>query len=129
MARFENAADRFDALAAKDIQVDLVKFAFAYYYEANGKTGEEILPEISEVDLSNNQLEAEVVEKRNKIHWRGEDDEMIAKKLQEDPELKAIYERNHLDDAMSGISLEPQRIRSFVISYKTLKSEDAPFLQ
>jgi len=129
LARFENAADRFDALAAKDIQVDLVKFAFAYYYEANGKTGKEIRPEISEVDLSNNQLEAEVVEKRKKIQWRGEDDEMIAQKLQEDPELKAIYERNHLDDAMNAISLEPQRIRSFVISYKTIKSEDAPFLQ
>lgn len=60
---------------------------------------------------------------RKKIQWKGADDEQIAERLANDPELKAVYERDHLADPMEEITLVPQEMRTFVIYYYKPKSE------
>jgi hypothetical protein len=117
LVRLENSADKFD-FYAPTLQLNMETFAKSFWSWANGNIEVEIESEIYEMDLTANMFEKEVVEMRKRVHWRGVDDEEIAEKLAMNPELKAVYEREHLDDPLTAITLVPQEMRTFAIYYK-----------
>lgn len=77
---------------------------------------------IQEVSLSGNMPEEEVIARRESMKWKGQDDELIKEKLEKDPSLKAVYKTTHAEDLMSEITLVPQAIRAFVLSYNPSES-------
>ena len=90
-----------------------------FYQFANGisSADNDIDIEIIEYDISNNMNIKESEDGRRK--WKGDDDEIINAKLEQDECLKSIYTRPEDKNGMSGIVLEPQRIRTFQVQYKT----------
>jgi hypothetical protein len=61
--------------------------------------------------------EEEVMARREHMKWRGQDDQIIMEKLENDAAMKSVYERTHSDDLMSSITIVPQAIRTFVIDF------------
>ena len=106
MVRFENLADKFDIDTAFSIKYfDVKKFTTQFYQQANNG----VLPRwttIDEVNLSGNILISEL-KKLNTYEWKGDDDgAMLNQPVNKGP-------KDHGDEK----ALEPQRIRTFVISY------------
>jgi len=65
--------------------------------------------------VTHNQPQSDLVARSKQFHWKGEDDDRIQKSsLSQSPQ-----------DKESGIALEPQRIRSFVIQYTSASQEKA----
>lgn len=103
MVRFENLADRFDAQSTETSFVNLNKFAQNLYSGVNGDKPQSML--IEEISLSGNQLLSDLT--KNYPKWLATED---GSKL---PFSKAPEDQNGFE----GIALEPQRLRSFIISY------------
>lgn len=127
-----------------------MKFAYSFYFDANGlpdpfgdfeeaPTLEQLralglkdipLVEITEVDLTNNQAWTTMEAKKAGWVWKGDDDHLRAPSA---IELDPVYVQplDKLNSLLSGgIALEPQRIRSFVIDYVNYDShKDTVFLQ
>jgi len=122
MARFENIADKFD-MYAPSLKVDMEKFAEIFWMSSNPDKKMDMKFKITEHDLTVNMYEKEVEWMRKKVHWKGTDDEEIANRLSNDPEMREVYERDHLADSLKEITLVPQDIRTFVIYYYKPKSE------
>lgn len=77
--------------------------------------------EVTELNLSANQIDAEARKTRASKNWKAEDDEEIAQKLLSSPEMRDIYEGpadEMYNGQYSGIALEAQRIRTFKVVYK-----------
>ena len=128
--------------------MDIVKFAYSYYFDANGLPdpfhdlsetptlaqlqslglGDIPLVDITEVDITNNQAWTTMENKKAGWTWQGDDDHLRANtKVHLDPVY--IQPEDKLNSLLSGgLSLEPQRIRSFVIEY-TQYDAPAAFLQ
>jgi len=122
LIRVQNSADKFD-MVAPELTVDMQKMAQGLWYSANPQAGkQEVNATIQEVSLSANMPEEEVMARRESMKWKGQDDELIKEKLEKDATLKAVYETTHADDLMSEITLVPQAIRAFVISYNPSES-------
>jgi len=105
MVRFENLADRFDSHTKDTSYVNLTEFASNLYKDVNG---EDKIPQdlnIEEVSLSGNQLLTDM--QKHIPKWNATED---SNKL---PFNKAPEDKNGFE----GIALEPQRIRSFILSY------------
>lgn len=124
LVRLENSADKFD-FYTPNIEVNMEKFAYIFWMMANPESKTKVYPKIFEMDLTANMFEKEVMEMRKKIQWKGKDDEKIAEELEKNPELKAMYERDHTKDPLTAITLVPQEMRSFVIYYAEPKEEKA----
>lgn len=129
LVRLENSADKFD-FYTPNLEVNMEMFADIFWKIANPGSKTKFYPKIFEVDLTANMLEKEVIEMRKKIQWKGKDDAEIAEKLLNDPELKAVYERDHHSlDKMHAITLVPQDMRSFVIYYAVKKEDETILMQ
>jgi len=119
LARFENIGDKFDHFA-KDLgvmEVDLESWATDLFAQANNNHWTADF-DIQEVDLTNNRLSKDVESSRHK--WRAE----------EEFDNTGIPQVEVYDQANgSVISLPPQSIRSFVITFKPTKVETDAFLQ
>lgn len=102
LARFENLADRFDPGSTIGY-VDVQEFAMSLYKEANPSSQRNIVPRISEVGISH---AANKLSGKN-FRWTGADDKSIN-----------LKNREHPKDTAAGVALEPQRIRTFEISYE-----------
>ena len=72
-------------------------------------------------------LEKEVIARRESMKWKGQDDELIKEMLERDAAKKAVYESTHSEDDFSSITLVPQAIRAFVLSYKPSDSSKFVF--
>lgn len=116
LVRVQNSADKFD-MVAPELTMNMEKFAYEMWISANPQSKSKTTPYIKEVSLSANMAEEEVIERREKMQWKGQDDELIKEKLEGDPELKQLYETTHSDDPMTAVTLVPQAIRSFVIKF------------
>lgn len=113
LVRFENLADRFDTFnlnSSSVVQyVDVQKFAAELFNEANPEA--QGVPKVSilETSLADGQSQASLAQRTEKFRWKGEDDEVMnAKPISHPPADK---------DPISGVALEPQRIRTFIIEY------------
>lgn len=127
MVRLENIADKFD-MYTPDLKINMEKFAYLFWKSANPESKTEMKFKITEHDLTVNMYEKEVEWMRKKSAWKGQDDEAIKEVLAKDPEMRAVYERDHLADSMDEITLVPQEMRTFVIYYYKPKPE-AEFMQ
>jgi hypothetical protein len=103
MVRFENLADRFDAQSNVTSYLNLNKFAESLYSDVNDCTPQSVL--IEEITLSGNQLLSDLNKSYPK--WEATEDGSTL------PFSKAPTDKNGFE----GIALEPQRLRSFIISY------------
>jgi hypothetical protein len=65
----------------------------------------------------------EVVKRREGMKWKGQDDDHILEMLANDEKMRAVYEITHDEDDLSAITLVPQAIRTFVISYKPAEQD------
>lgn len=83
--------------------MNLQKFANTLYKDVNGALPGAI--EIDELSLSGNMKESDRAKKEH--HWRGVDDGSTL----------PFNERPKDIEGFKGIALEPQRIRTFLISY------------
>lgn len=117
LARFENVGDKFDdeegIFGDGSLKVDINKFAKEFYSDANGESAQKVT--IVEVDLTNNQAWTEMEAKKSDWTWKGEDDDHRPEPIKLDP----VYQGQDI------VTLEAQRIRSFVIEYE----EEILFLQ
>lgn len=114
--RLENIYDLFDTDAntiskksSKPQYMDLYKFGKALWLEANPNSNRNVQIHVKELSLSGNQLESEN-EKWKQQHmrkWIGQDDHKR-------PKYTAPKDINGL----KGMVLEPQRIRTFEVSFK-----------
>jgi hypothetical protein len=102
-------ADKFDTRSALAIKYFNVRsFAQQFYQQANDGAIPKWLT-IDEMSLSGNQLMSELRKKESK--WKGDDDsKMLNQPINSNP-------KDHGDE----IALQPQRIRTFVISYNQRK--------
>jgi hypothetical protein len=66
LVRLENIADKFD-MYTPNIEVNMEKFAYIFWMEANPESKTKVYPKIFEMDLTANMFEKEVVEMRKKI--------------------------------------------------------------
>ena len=126
MVRLENIADMFDMWTAAEYSVDMQKFAEGFWNMANPSATWDSSKQsvvIEEMDLTLNMLQKEVISKKRK--WKGQDDDLIEERIKASPELKAIYERNQLDDPITAITMKPQDIRTFLITYGVKEEVDA----
>jgi len=128
LVRLENSADKFD-MYTPTIELNMEKFAYYMWMDANPESKTKVYPKIFEMDLTANMFEKEAQWRRKKAQWKGKDDAEIEEMLLKDPELKAVYERDHLKDPITAITLVPQEIRTFVIYYATGKGEEKKFIQ
>lgn len=120
LVRLENIADRFDTYAPT-LKLNMEKFAYIFWMMSNPMSKSKYVPTITEVALTANMLEKELQEMRKKRQWKAKNDAEIAEKLSKNPELKAIYERDPMEDKLEDITLVPQDLRSFVISFEEYK--------
>ena len=127
--RLENLYDVYDGKYPVE-HVDVTKMAMHFFWKANPTQAVAPFMYIEEVDITNNQLLKEAEATRASKTWKAEDDEEIALKLSKDEKLRAIYE-GPADDVSNGeyagIALQPQRIRSFKVTFSEPEAES--FLQ
>jgi len=105
LARFENLADRFDSHSSNTSYFNLQKFANRLYKDVNGAMASSI--EIDELSLSGNMKE-EDRQARELVHtWLGQDDG-----------TQLPFNNRPSDiEGFKGVAMEPQRIRTFLISF------------
>lgn len=126
LVRVENSADKFD-FYSPTLQVDMQRFADAYWSSANPLSEVKVAAQIYEVDLTANMLEKEAVERKKRTQWRGTDDEAIKERMKVDEEFRAVHQpRDHVNEPLSSITLIPQEMRSFVIHYDVKPPADWP---
>ena len=108
LVRFENLADRVDASAEQlSTQfVDVEQFAKALYFDENAKQADNVV--IEEMALQG----VYPLLKKEKIWWAKDD---------KSPKLQALAQDKN---GFKGAALEPQRLRTFQISYN--RPIDAP---
>jgi len=151
ISRFENIGDLFDHWGGGQggaMHVDLVEFMYSIWLEANhevdpfqldltktvrqhweqGFTGLPLV-DISEVDLTNNR---NLTDMSSKHVWKGADDSSRPAA----PKMDPVFNFHSIDKPLndSGISLEPQRIRTFKVEFKSFsevlgQEETEAFLQ
>lgn len=126
LARFENIGDNFDdeegIFGNSSQKVDIEKFAQKFYEDANSEAATTSAPQVNivEVDLTNNQAWIDLEDKKAKWTWKGEDDHLRPEPIKLDP----VYKQGQHTE----VTLETQRIRTFVIEYSVAEEENS-FLQ
>lgn len=116
IARFENLADRFDSHSSNTSYFNVQKFANRLYKDVNGAMATSI--EIDELSLSGNMREEDRQAKELAHPWKGQDDG-----------TQLPFNNRPSDiEGFKGVAMEPQRIRTFLISYNQKKEVvlDAP---
>ena len=100
--RTENLADRFDKSSEVSF-INIDKLAKDLYFEVNGKQPDSL--QIEEVSVQGTLLEKDRL--KNTFKWTGVDDgtQLEFSKRPED------------QDGFKGVAMEPQRIRSFKLTY------------
>ena len=102
IVRIENLADRFDKSSEVSF-LNVDKLAKDLYFEVNGKQADSV--QIEEVSVQGTLLEKDRL--KNTFKWTGVDDgtQLEFSKRPED------------QDGFKGVAMEPQRIRSFKLTY------------
>lgn len=103
--RLENLADTFDDRGARTHYINLQKYARDLYMDINNGAQPQFLT-ITETSLSANQALTQV--QSEKFNWRGIGDQSSLSQF-----LQSPVDRGGL----RGVALEPQRIRSFTVSF------------
>ena len=110
LVRFENLADRFDSHSNETSYINLKEFADNIFADVNAGTKPQSVI-IEEVSLQGNQPLEDLVKHTPK--WESTEDGSNL------PFSKAPEDKNGFE----GIALEPQRLRSFVLSYNGAEKE------
>ena len=82
LVRIQNSADKFD-MHSPTLKVNMEKFAEVFWQSANPTAGKfEGTPHILEVSISANMAEKEIMHRREKMQWKGQDDAQIKEMLE-----------------------------------------------